>query len=75
MESRYVLRARPPVRAFVLAAVLTLGGAALAVAASQFAWPGALVVLGIVLIVLGVALLGLAAAAAQRQEVTVVLDE
>ncbi|MFV0453288.1 MAG: hypothetical protein ACK5LS_13790, partial [Propioniciclava sp.] len=39
------------------------------------AWPGALVVLGIVLIVLGVALLGLAAAAAQRQEVTVVLDE
>jgi len=54
-ERRYVLRPRPPVRAFVIAAVLALLGAVLAAAAS-----GGWSVLGVLVLFAGLALAGVA---------------
>ncbi|MFV0405411.1 MAG: hypothetical protein ACK5LN_01080 [Propioniciclava sp.] len=75
MESRYVLRPRPAVRAFALAALMALGGAGLMIAASQLDGLGWMVVAGAVLILFGVGLVGLAVGAAWRHEVTITLTD
>ncbi|MFP5416189.1 MAG: hypothetical protein ACLGHZ_04825 [Actinomycetes bacterium] len=72
---QFVIRPRPAVRAFAIAAVLALLGALVLVADSLWAWGVAAVVLAVLLVVAGVALAGLAVAAAARQRVTVELDD
>ena len=69
-----MIRPRPAVRAFGLAAALTLGGAALAVAAAVSAWPAPVQWLGFALIGAGLGLVVVAVWAARRARVTVELD-
>ncbi len=71
---QFVIVPRPPVRAFALAAVLAVVGAALVVVPADGAPRIILVVLGIVLFVAAALLVGLAWAASRRQRVTIELD-
>lgn len=75
-ETHYVINARPPVRAFVIAAVLSLVGAALLVFALLQAAGWLLAALGVLLLLLGVGLLlaGFAAMGAQRMTLTLSED-
>lgn len=66
---------RPPVRALAVAALLTIAGAAITVTRGAGAWGTVLLVVGIVLILGGVALALLAFAAPRGQRVVVLLDE
>lgn len=71
----YVLKPRLPVRAFVLAAVLSIVGAALVVLASAQSWPNWSVGLGVFVIALGIALLLLAVGTLRTNRVQVDLDD
>jgi len=73
--TRHVIKPRPAVRAFGLAALLAVAGAALAVGASASGWTVVLTALGVLLLGLGVALLAAALVAAVRQTVTIELDD
>lgn len=55
--SVHTLRPEPPIRAFLLAAVVTILGAVLTVLASAQDWAGVVLVLGVMLMVAGLALL------------------
>ena len=59
-ETRYVLTSRPPIRAFVISAVLSLVGALLLVATLMNAWHSVIGVLAGTLLVLGLVLAVLA---------------
>lgn len=72
--TRHVLRPRPAVRAFGVAAALALAGASLTVGAAAWGWPLAWGVVGIVVIAAGLALVVLAVLAARRQQVVIELD-
>lgn len=74
-ESTHLMKPRPPVRAFALAALLVVLGAALAVLPDALHWPVALIVLGVVLIVAGLGLLWVAVNAMRTMRVRVVLDD
>lgn len=69
-----MIRPRPPVRAFALAAVAVLLGAALLVAGSALGWGVVVTVIAVVVMVAGVALALVAIGAARRQAVTVSFD-
>lgn len=56
-ESTHVIKPRPPVRAFVTAAVADLAGALLLVAALSQGWHVAVVVVAVLLLVAGTALM------------------
>lgn len=47
----YTIRPRPPLRAFALAAVLAVAGAALVVAAKIWSWHMAVIIVGVLLLV------------------------
>lgn len=70
----YSIKPRPAVRAFAVAAVLALAGAGLAVAANALAWHGAVVVVGVLLVVAALALIVAAVRAPASQEVRVEFD-
>ena len=72
---QFVIDPRPPARAFVLAAALSVTGAVLAVLPLEGALRWVLVVLGILLIAAAGLLMGLAVASMRRQRVVVVLDD
>lgn len=72
---QFVIVPRPPVRAFALAAVLALAGAAVVLIPSEGALRTALVLIAVVLLACAVLLIGLAVLAPRRQRVTVHLDE
>lgn len=72
---QFVIRPRPAVRAFAIAAVLALLGALVLAGDSLWGWGVVAVVVAVVLVVAAVALVGLAIAAAARQGVTVELDD
>lgn len=71
----HVMRPRPPLRAFGLAAFLALAGMGGFALQYFFSWDPALRVVGIVLLALGVALAIVGIAAARRQSAAVVLDK
>ncbi|WP_072041968.1 hypothetical protein [Nigerium massiliense] len=75
MTTTYRIKARPAVRAYALAAVLAIVGALLIVLANLNAWSVAVTVIGVVLLVLGVALVGLGYVAGKRMQVSLALDE
>lgn len=68
-SSRYLIKPRPPVRAFFIAAVASVAGAALLVLALTQGWHWVVAVVGGVLIAVGVALAVLAFLAPERQKV------
>ena len=71
----YVIRPRPAIRAFGVAAVLAVVGAGLAVAASALGWHVSVSVFGVVLVVGAIALLFAAIRVPAQQAVTVQLDD
>lgn len=72
-RSRFVLRATPPIRAYLLAAVGSLAGAVLIVG-WQSGWPLPLGVIGIVLLVLAVSLAVVATVLTWRFQTTLVVE-
>lgn len=68
-SSLYLIKPRPPVRAFFIAAVTSVVGAALLVLALMLEWHWAVGVIGGVLIAAGVALVALAFVAPEKQKV------
>ena len=74
-KNTYRIQPPPAVRAYGLAALLAVLGAALIVLASANAWPVVFPALGVLLLVLGVALIALAVLAGRRAQVIVALDE
>ena len=73
--STHLMKPRPPVRAFGLAAVFALVGVGFFVAPDVLGWDRVLRAIGVVFIVLGFAILGLAVVAMQRMKVEIVLDD
>lgn len=71
----YLLKARQPVRAYALTAVLAVLGAGTVVAALDWKWPTAVQVIGWVLLGLALALVVTAALAVRRMRVTIELDD
>lgn len=59
--SVHMIRPAPPVRAFLIAAVLAMIGAVLSVTASAQQWPVGLIIFGVIITLLGLLLLGTAA--------------
>ena len=72
---QFVIEARPPVRAFAVAAVLALAGAGVAVVPASGMWQALLIICGLVLIVGGTVLVVAALSATRRQRVLVELGE
>ena len=70
----YVIRPRPAIRAFGVAAVLAAAGAGIAVGASSLGWHVAVSVLGVLLVLGAIALLLAALRVPAKQAVTVQLD-
>jgi hypothetical protein len=70
----HLMRPRPPVRAFGIAAILALLGIASFALPYFLDWSESLRVVGLVLLTLGVALAVIGVAAARRQSAAVVLD-
>ena len=71
----YTIQSRPPVRAFALAAVSALIGAIVIVVASALKWHWVVTVLGVLVLLAGVALLAVAFLAMKRMAVTLTLDD
>ena len=71
---QFVIRPRPAVRAFALAAVGVLLGAVAVVGGSAWGWGVSGTIVGVVLMLAGVGLAVLAVVAARRQTVTVTFD-
>lgn len=74
-STTHLMKPRPPVRAFGIAAVLALVGVGFFVAPDLLSWDGVLRGIGIVFILLGFAILALAVVAMQRMKVEIVLDD
>jgi hypothetical protein len=72
-RQRFVLRATPPVRAYLIAAVASLLGAGLLVGGLS-GWPRALVVIGIVLLALALGLVGVATVLTWRFQTTLLVE-
>lgn len=75
MSSTHLMKPRPPVRAFGVAAVLALVGLGFFMAPELFGWHDILRAIGIVFIVLGFGILALAVVAMQRMRVEIILDD
>lgn len=75
MSSTHLMKPRPPVRAFGLAAALALVGVGFFVTPELFSWPGGVRAIGIVFIVLGFVILALAVVTMQRMRVEIALDD
>lgn len=73
--ARFRLTVRPPVRALVIGSVPTLLGALLIAVAGWFRWPTGWQSLGLVLMAIGIALVGVALYLTKRLQSTVLLDE
>lgn len=71
-QQRFVLRATPPIRAYLLSAFASIAGAVLLVG-WQSGWPLAVGVIGIVLLVLGVLLAGAATILTWRFQTSVLV--
>jgi hypothetical protein len=56
--SVHTLRPQPPVRAFLIAAVVSVAGAVLTVVGAANGWPGGVIALWVVILIAGLALLG-----------------
>ncbi len=74
-ETTHLVKPRPPVRAFGLAALLVVLGASLAVLADLLGWHVAVTVMGVVAILAGAGLVWLAINAVRAMQVRVVLDD
>lgn len=74
-RTEYLLQARPPVRAFVIAAVVTLIGAIMVVVSLQNSWHVAFTVLFALLIVGGIGLALAGARSMKSHQVRVVFDD
>ncbi len=74
-ERTFFLKPRPPLRAFLLAAVLSLVGGVLTVLGLQHDWPVVVVVLVILLLVLGIMLFAAAIVAMARLGVRITLTD
>ncbi|MDQ7991783.1 MAG: hypothetical protein AAGC63_02040 [Propionicimonas sp.] len=72
--STHVLRPRPPLRAFAVAAGLALAGIGLFAAPDLFGWPEILRGVGVAVVLLGLVFLALGVVAMRRMRVEVVLD-
>ena len=75
MSSTHLMKPRPPVRAFGLAAALALVGVGFFMAPELLGWHSILRAIGIVFIVVCFAILALAVVAMQRRRVEIVLDD
>lgn len=74
-ETTYTIQSRPPIRAFVIAALSALVGAGLLVLAGAQGWHVAVSVVGWVLLGVGVLLCGVAVVAMRRHRVRLILDD
>lgn len=74
-DTSYVIKPQPPVRAFAIAAVLSLLGAALIVAALVLTWHWIVIVGGVVVLVVGLALLAAGLFSMRAREVTLTLSD
>ena len=74
-ESTYLIQPRPPVRAYLVAAIAALAGALLVVGALAQGWHVAVLVIGGVLLAAGVALTVAAFLSMSRLAVHVVFDD
>lgn len=74
-DTSYVIKPQPPVRAFAIAAVLSLLGAALIVAALAVAWHWIAVVAGAVVLAAGLGLLAAGLYSMRAREVTLTLSD
>ena len=74
-ESTYLIQPRPPVRAYLIAAIAALAGALLVVGALAQGWHVAVLVIGGVLLAAGVALTVAAFLSMSRLAVHVVFDD
>lgn len=74
-STTHVMKPRPPVRAFGMAAVLALVGMGFFVTPELFGWDRLLRAIGIVFILLGFVILALAIVAMQKMKVEIVLDD
>ena len=74
-ERTFFLKPRPPVRAFAIAAVMSLVGALMLVAAMQSGWGTTWVILSAIVLALGVALLLVALIATFRLGVRITVDD
>lgn len=73
--TEYVLQPRPPVRAFLVAALTTAISATLIVVSRMYAWPTLLLLLFCVIFVAGVMLATAGLSSMKRRQVFVRLDE
>lgn len=74
-ERTFFLKPRPPLRAFLLAAVLSLIGGILTALALQHDWSAVALTLAIIVLVLGIALFVLAIVATARLGVRITLTD
>ena len=74
-ETTYLIQSRPPVRAFVIAALCALVGAGLLVLAVSQGWHVAVTIIGAILLACGVALAVAAGLAMRRLRVYLTMDE
>lgn len=74
-ETTYLIQSRPPVRAFVIAALCALVGAGLLVLAVSQGWHLAVTIVGAILLACGVLLAAVAVAAMRRLRVYLTMDE
>lgn len=74
-EQIYLLKPRPPVRAYGIAAVASLLGAVFLVLSLSNSWPVFFTVFSGIILLLGIALLVLAMVSIERNTVRVTLDE
>ena len=75
MSSTHLMKPRPPVRAFGMAAAFAVVGLGFFAAPELLGWHDILRAIGIVSILVGFAILALAIAAMQRMRVEIVLDQ
>ena len=74
-DTSYVIKPQPPVRAFAIAAVLSLLGAALIVAALTLAWHWIAIVGGAVVLAAGLVLMAAGLLSMRAREVTLSLSD
>lgn len=74
-DTSYVIKPQPPVRAFAIAAVLSLLGAGLVVAALVLTWHWVAIAVGVVVLAAGLVLLAAGTFSMRAREVTLTLSE
>ena len=73
-HQRFFLQARTPVRAWVISGLASIGGAVLLVVASSLNWPLPFLILGMVLMLFGLALSTAALFAKSRYQTTLLVE-